>query len=280
MAYDPELDLMYIGTGNGTPWRGRLRSPAGGDNLYLSSLVALRPDTGEYVWHYQETPGDNWDYTSTQPMILADLVIEGRPRKVILHAPKNGFFYVIDRTDGAFISATNFVDVNWASGYGADGRPVETAIARSEDPSDAIPGPYGAHNWHPMSFNPDTGLVYLPAQNVPINLHDNKKWQADTHRPGEPHSNLGWNTSVFANVKAPASKPFGRLIAWDPDCAPRSVATGADLAVERRDADERRESRLPGHRGRAFPRLQRDAPASHSGPRTSARASSPRRSPF
>ncbi len=216
MAYDPELDLMYIGTGNGTPWRRRLRSPAGGDNLYLSSLVALRPDTGEYVWHYQETPGDNWDYTATQPMILADLVIEGRPRKVILHAPKNGFFYVIDRTDGAFISATNFVDVNWASGYGTDGRPVETTIARSEDPSDAIPGPYGAHNWQPMSFNPDTGLVYLPAQNVPINLHDNKNWQADTHRPGEPHSNLGWNTSVFANVKAPASKPFGRLIAWDP----------------------------------------------------------------
>ncbi|MGH7340364.1 MAG: PQQ-binding-like beta-propeller repeat protein, partial [Candidatus Rokuibacteriota bacterium] len=94
MAYDAELDLMYIGTGNGTPWRRRLRSPSGGDNLYLSSLVALRPDTGEYVWHYQETPGDNWDYTSTQPMILADLVIEGRPRKVILHAPKNGFFYV------------------------------------------------------------------------------------------------------------------------------------------------------------------------------------------
>jgi quinohemoprotein ethanol dehydrogenase len=216
IAHDPELDLMYIGTGNGSPWRRRFRSPAGGDNLYLASLVALRPDTGEYVWHYQETPGDNWDYTSTQPMILADLTIDGRPRKVILHAPKNGFFYVVDRTDGSFISATNFVEVNWASGYGADGRPIETAIARSADPADAIPGPFGAHNWHPMSFNPVTGLVYLPAQNVPINLADNRDWSADTHRPGEPHSNLGWNTSVIANAKAPQSKPFGRLIAWDP----------------------------------------------------------------
>jgi len=216
ITYDPELDLMYIGTGNGSPWRRRFRSPAGGDNLYLASLVALKPDTGEYVWHYQETPGDNWDYTSTQPMILADLTIEGRPRKVILHAPKNGFFYVIDRTDGSLISATKFVDVNWASGYGADGRPIETAIARSEEPADAIPGPFGAHNWHSMSFNPATGLVYLPAQNVPINLSDNRRWTADTHRPGEPHSNVGWNTAIFVNVEAPASKPFGRLIAWDP----------------------------------------------------------------
>ena len=216
MAYDPELDLLYIGTGNGSPWRRRFRSPAGGDNLFLASLVALKPDTGEYAWHYQETPGDNWDYTSTQPMILADLTIDGRPRKVILHAPKNGFFYVIDRTDGAFISATRFVDVNWASGYGADGRPIETAIARSEDPADAIPGPFGAHNWHPMSFNPVTGLVYLPAQNVPINLSDNRDWTADSHRPGEPHSNFGWNTAIIANAKTPQSKPFGRLIAWDP----------------------------------------------------------------
>ncbi len=96
---------MYVGTGNGSPWAHRTRSPAGGDNLYLASIVALDPDTGKYVWHYQETPGDNWDYTSTSPMILADLKIDGQPRKVILHAPKNGFFFVIDRTDGRFISA-------------------------------------------------------------------------------------------------------------------------------------------------------------------------------
>ncbi|MGD9550315.1 MAG: PQQ-dependent dehydrogenase, methanol/ethanol family, partial [Burkholderiaceae bacterium] len=175
LTFDPELNLMYVGTGNGSPWSQRKRSPAGGDNLYLSSIVALDPDTGKYVWHYQETPGDNWDYTSTQPMILADLKIEGQPRKVILHAPKNGFFYVIDRTNGKLISAKNFVDVNWATGYDANGRPIETPDARPEGkPYDAIPGPYGAHNWHSMSYNPQTGLVYLPAQNIPVNLMDDK----------------------------------------------------------------------------------------------------------
>src|ERR1700730_14972384 len=149
-TYDPDLNLIYIGTGNGSPWNRNLRSPAGGDNLYLASLVALNADTGKYAWHYQETPGDNWDYTSTQPMILADIKIDGKPRKVILHAPKNGFFFVIDRTNGRFISAKNFVDVNWATGYDADGRPIEVTAARSPDQSfDSIPGPFGAHNWHP-----------------------------------------------------------------------------------------------------------------------------------
>ena len=141
ITYDPDLNLIYIGTGNGAPWNRNLRSPAGGDNLYLASLVALNADTGKYVWHYQETPGDNWDYTSTQPMILADINIDGKPRKVILHAPKNGFFFVIDRTNGKFISAKKFVDVNWATGYDADGRPIEVTAARSPDkPFDAIPG--------------------------------------------------------------------------------------------------------------------------------------------
>ena len=121
IAFDPELNLMYVGTGNGSPWARSKRSPKGGDNLYLASIVALNPDTGKYVWHYQETPGDNWDYTSTQPMILADLKIGGKARKVILHAPKNGFFFVIDRTNGKFISAKNFVDVNWATGYDKNG---------------------------------------------------------------------------------------------------------------------------------------------------------------
>jgi quinohemoprotein ethanol dehydrogenase len=216
-AYDPKLNLMYVGTGNGSPWARSKRSPAGGDNLYLASIVALNPDTGKYVWHYQETPGDNWDYTSTQPMILADLKIGGELRKVILHAPKNGFFFVIDRTNGRFISAKNFVDVNWATGYDADGRPIEVPEARSVDkPHDTIPGPYGAHNWHPMSFNPVTGLVYLPVQNVPVNLMDDKNWTFNGNQPGEPHGGIGWNLAMFANVEAPKSKPFGRLVAWDP----------------------------------------------------------------
>ena len=216
MAFDPKLNLLYIGTGNGSPWARSKRSPAGGDNLYLASIVALNPDTGEYVWHYQETPGDNWDYTSTQPMILADLKIGGKNRKVILHAPKNGFFFVIDRTNGKFISAKNFVDVNWATGYDANGRPIEIPEARGDKPRDAIPGPFGAHNWHPMSFNPRTGLAYLPAQNIPLTLMDDKAWQHNSNNPGQPMAGLGWNTGVFINAVPPQSKPFGRLIAWDP----------------------------------------------------------------
>ena len=217
MAFDPELNLMYVGTGNGSPWAQSKRSPGGGDNLYLASIVALNPDTGKYVWHYQETPGDSWDFTSTQPMILADLKIDNKPRKVILHAPKNGFFFVVDRTNGKLISAQNFVPVNWATGYDKNGRPIETPLARVTDrPREVIPSPFGAHNWHSMSFNPLTGLVYLPAQSVPLTLMDNKNWSFNGERPGEPHSNMGWNVATFANVEPPKSAPFGRLIAWDP----------------------------------------------------------------
>jgi len=217
MTFDPVLNLMYVGTGNGSPWARSKRSPAGGDNLYLASIVALNPDTGKYVWHYQETPGDNWDFTSTQPMILADLKINGTTRKVILHAPKNGFFFVIDRTNGKLISAKNYVDVNWATGYDKNGRPIETSEARAVDhPREVIPSPYGAHNWHPMAFNPQTGLAYLPAQNIPVNLMDNKNWTFRGNTPGEPHGGLGWNLAMYANVERPTSKPFGRLLAWDP----------------------------------------------------------------
>jgi quinohemoprotein ethanol dehydrogenase len=216
IAFDPELKLVYIGTGNGSPWSQKRRSPKGGDNLYLASIVALNADTGAYVWHYQETPGDNSDYTSTQPMILADLKIAGKPRKVILHAPKNGFFFVIDRTNGKLISAKNFVEVNWAKAYDSAGRPIETAKARPDGPFDAIPGPYGAHNWHPMSFNPTTGLVYLPAQNVPIGLMDDKDWKKGAVLDGRIGSGTGWNTGMVINAVPPTSKPFGRLLAWDP----------------------------------------------------------------
>ncbi len=217
MSFDPELNLMFIGTGNGSPWARSKRSPSGGDNLFLASIVALNPDTGKYVWHYQETPGDNWDYTSTQPMILADLKMDGKTRKVILHAPKNGFFFVIDRTTGRLISAKNFVDVNWATGYDQEGRPKETPEARVVDrPREIIPSAFGARNWHPMSFNPQTGLAYMPVQGVPINLMDNKNWKMGGNTPGEPHGGMGWNLAMYANVEPPKSKPFGRLIAWDP----------------------------------------------------------------
>jgi quinohemoprotein ethanol dehydrogenase len=216
ITYDPDLNLVYIGTGNGAPWNRNMRSPAGGDNLYLASLVALNADTGKYVWHYQETPGDNWDYTSTQPMILADITIDGAPRKVILHAPKNGFFFVIDRTNGKFISAKNFVDVNWATSYDANGRPIEVPAARGDEAFDSIPGPYGAHNWHPMSFNPQTGLAYLPAQNVPLNLTPEKALTHNAVAPGKFASVAGWNLGFMLNATPPNAPAFGRLLAWDP----------------------------------------------------------------
>jgi quinohemoprotein ethanol dehydrogenase len=149
-------------------------------------------------------------------MILADITIDGAPRKVILHAPKNGFFFVIDRTNGKFISAKNYVDVNWATGYDANGRPLEVAEARGEQPFDCIPGPYGAHNWHPMSFNPQTGLVYLPAQNIPIRVVEEKTWTRNANSPGQLHSELGWNLGFNVDAAPPKSLPFGRLLAWDP----------------------------------------------------------------
>jgi quinohemoprotein ethanol dehydrogenase len=181
MAYDADLDLLYVGTGNGSPWNQKIRSPGGGDNLFLSSIVALKPDSGAYVWHYQTTPGETWDYTATQHIILADLTINGQKRKTLMQAPKNGFFYVLDRTDGKLISAEPFAAINWASGVDlATGRPVENPEARYPDPAKpflAIPGPLGAHNWHPMSFNPHTALVYIPTQDTGYVYVDDAEYQ-------------------------------------------------------------------------------------------------------
>jgi quinohemoprotein ethanol dehydrogenase len=164
-TYDAELDQLYIGTGNGSPWNQKIRSPGGGDNLFLCSVVALDPDTGEYLWHYQTVPGETWDYNSNMDIVLTDLEIEGRERKVMLHAPKNGFFYVIDRTNGELISAEPFVETTWASRIDvATGRPVEVPGARYESGMASVaPNEMGGHNWHAMSFNPRTGLAYYPA---------------------------------------------------------------------------------------------------------------------
>lgn len=218
IVFDPDLNLLYIGTGNGSPWSQKKRSPEGGDNLYLASIVALKPDTGEYVWHYQATPGDNWDYTSTQDMILSDLTIDGELREVIMQAPKNGFFFVLDRTTGEFISAENYVDVNWATGYDSNGRPIEVPEARSMDePFDIIPGPFGGHNWHSMSFNHQTGLAYFPSQHIPITMVQDPSWKSiESNEPGQPMSGIGWNTAFKFNAAPPSSKPFGRLTAWNP----------------------------------------------------------------
>jgi quinohemoprotein ethanol dehydrogenase len=164
MAYDPELDLLYVGTGNSTPYNRELRSPGGGDNLFLASILAVRPDTGRLVWHYQTTPGEYWDYTATQHIVLAELAIDGRARKVLMQAPKNGFFYVLDRATGELLSADAYVPVSWATHVDAKtGRPVERRQAHwAKRPRMVSPAPQGGHNWHPMAFSPRTGLVYVP----------------------------------------------------------------------------------------------------------------------
>lgn len=168
MAYDPELNLLYVGTGNGAPWDRNIRSPGGGDNLFLSCILALNPDTGRLVWYYQTVPGDTLDYTATQKMILADLTIDGRSRRVLMQAPKNGFFYVLDRQTGELLSAKAYARMNWASGVDMKtGRPQETGLADfSKQARVVLPGPVGAHQWQPMSYNPITGLVYIPAQEI------------------------------------------------------------------------------------------------------------------
>jgi len=211
MAYDPELDLLYVGTGNGSPWNRQIRSPDGGDNLYVSSILALRPSTGELVWHYQTTPGETWDFTATQPLMLADLEIDGEMRQVIMQAPKNGFFYVIDRTNGELISAEAFVPMNWATGVDPEtGRPMEVPEARfTERPIHITPGALGAHNWHPMSFNPRTGLVYLPAQ---------RNSYAYGHLEDFEYQEGVWNTGIgpTQNALGEPVPPSGFLLAWDP----------------------------------------------------------------
>ena len=211
MAYDPELNLLYVGTGNGSPWVRHLRSPGGGDNLYLSSILALKPETGEIVWHYQTTPGDTWDFTATQHMILADLTIDGTERKVIMQAPKNGFFYVVDRTNGKLLSAEKYVEVTWADKVDlATGKPVEVAGQDFKDKLAFVkPTPFGGHNWQPMSFSPKTGLVYVPAQEVLGMYWRDKDF---TYKPGR------WNTGTNFSVYSMLTPEFvsGYLLAWDP----------------------------------------------------------------
>ena len=183
-------------------------APRGGDNLYLASIVALNADTGKYAWHYQETPGDHWDYTSAQPMILADITIDGTPRKVILHAPKNGFFFVIDRTNGKFISAKNFVDVNWATGYDANGRPIEVPAARG-------PEAYEQHSRtvRRPQLAPDvvqsTDRACLPARaERALNLTPEKMLTHNAPTPGKFGGTTGWNLGFMLNATRRKRRPL------------------------------------------------------------------------
>jgi len=226
MAYDPDLNLLYIGVGNGSPWNRAYRSPGEdgtgeGDNLYLSSIVAIRPDTGEYVWHYQTTPGETWDYTATQHIMLADMEIDGAQRQVLMQAPKNGFFYVLDRATGEFISAKPYVTVNWATGIDESGRPIEnpeTRIDKTGQAAIVTPGALGGHNWHPMAYHPDENLVYIPAFEAGMVYSPEADWKPDRDRgfnvgfdlsAGDLPPDLGFRKEITGTLK-------GMLVAWDP----------------------------------------------------------------
>ena len=221
MAYDPDLDLLYIGVGNGSYWDQVRRSDGKGDNLFVGSIVALRPDTGKYVWHFQETPGDQWDYTATQHMILANLTIDGKNRKVLMQAPKNGYFFVLDRATGELISAKPYTAVNWSTGYDLRTRQpkINPAALYSQQKSTwvALPGALGAHNWQPMAFNPATGLVYIPAQEVGFVYKSDPDFKR--HADG---FNIGLDLNVAdlpddkAVQDAVRKSVKGTLIAWDP----------------------------------------------------------------
>ena len=213
-TYDAELEQLYIGTGNGSPWNRKIRSPSGGDNLFLDSIVALDPDTGAYLWHHQNTPGETWDYNSNMDIVLADLVIDGEPIQALMQAPKNGFFYVINRKNGELLSAEKITEVTWASHYDLDtARPAELPGVRYETSAIRIsPGPVGAHSWHAMSFNPNTGLAYIPSihsstvygdAGIDIENFERQQWRLNTGVNSRP----GGGT----RDDAPAS-----LQAWDP----------------------------------------------------------------
>lgn len=208
MTFDPEFNRIYIGTGNGGPYDVSKRSPGDGDNLYLASVVALDADTGKYVWHYQVNPREAWDYKATANMIAATLTIDGKPRKVLMQAPTNGFFYVLDRETGKVISAEKIGKVTWAERINlATGRPVEVKNIRYESGDLVIfPGPTGAHNWHDMSFNPGTGLVYIPYMQL------GGRFQRGKSNP----DGLTFMGLTVSPVKQDDSDGKGTLIAWDP----------------------------------------------------------------
>jgi len=207
-SYDPKLKLVYIAFANGGPWSQTNRSPAGGDNLFLSSIVAVKIDTGEYVWHYQSTPGEIWDFDATTDMILADISVNGKVRQVLMQAPKNGFFYVLDRKTGELISAKNFVRVTWADGIDLkSGRPIPHAGARLENgPSDIAPGFAGGHSWYPMSYSPITNLAYFSWRDASAVISE------------PPAKNWKFTEGIFdmPNISLSHTTNAGGLMAWDP----------------------------------------------------------------
>ena len=221
IVYDHELDQLIFGVGNGGPYSQDYRSPGGGDNLYISSIVSVNPDTGEYLWHYQQVPGEEWDYTATQQIILTDMQIDGSKKKVLWQAPKNGFFFIIDRTNGKLLSAEPFTAVNWSSGYDLEtGRPNidKNAVDYSDGTKLILPAGVGAHSWHPMSYNPDTGLVYIPVMQVSALFYKQEK---ETWLNKNGHLNIGAGivlppSSTLLSKALLRHSSTGSLLAWDP----------------------------------------------------------------
>ncbi|MDH3641458.1 MAG: PQQ-dependent dehydrogenase, methanol/ethanol family [Gammaproteobacteria bacterium] len=223
IVYDPDFNNVYLGVGNGAPWTRVIRSPGGGDNLFLSSIVALDADTGSMKWYYQTTPGDNWDYTAVQDMALADMEVDGEMRKVLLQAPKNGFFYVIDRSDGKLLRANPFATVTWATHVDMEtGRPVENPeLDYAEKEKWVLPGPLGAHNWQAMSVDVDAGVVYLPAQDNPLIYGMAEEWkQTGLYKRNPGRMNLGLEfggiAQLFVDNIDDQPTPKGYLKAFDP----------------------------------------------------------------
>jgi quinohemoprotein ethanol dehydrogenase len=231
MAYDPQANLVYFGTGNGGPWPEVLRGSQGKDNLYVCSIIAVNPDNGEMKWYYQAVPGDSWDYDSVQQLTLADITIAGRFRRVIMQANKNGYFYVIDRLTGEFISASPFAPLNWSEAMDKKtGRPfIHPRAFYGTEPVTIFPGPLGAHNWAPMSFNPVTGLVYVPSTLMSSSTYTVNP-STFVYREGGRNTGTGRGAALpdpdpSATPPTPFVPPMvgptdgqrgGVLIAWDP----------------------------------------------------------------
>ena len=288
IVYDADFNQLIVGVGNGSPWNQQIRSPGGGDNLFLSSIVALDAATGAYKWHYQTTPGDTWDYTATQPIVLAELTIDGKPRKVAMQAPKNGFFYVVDRENGQLISAravSAHVAGERHTGWTADqlgvrrrpttGRPLENPEARYRGAAALVrPGPSGAHNWHPMAFSPQTGPGLSAGAGA---------CPSDT--PTTPNRSRGPDSTISASPssRSPTTRPCGPPSrAPRRGCCSRGTRSRSARCGVRTDAAPGTAGRWPPPAGSSF-RAPATAsswrsmpgPERRSGPRTTR----PRRSP-
>jgi len=238
ITYDQETNLLLFGVGNGAPWNPLVRSPGGGDNLFLNSIVAVDADTGEYVWHHQQIPYEEWDFDSVQQITIADLEVDGELRHVAMQAAKSGYYYMLDAYTGELLRANNFVSVNWTSGYDmTTGRPIINPAAQytqREAGTIIQPGPAGAHGAAPMSFSPDTGLLYIPAMessmafaNAPENIEGRfnlgMEYFGHDYAYDDPENTIERGSST-------------RLVAWDPVAAEEvwaieEVAVGGTLST-------------------------------------------------